>query len=236
MNATATDGASAGGPGLRDPLVRALLALTFTTGLIDAASYLGLGHVFSANMTGNVVLLGFGIAGAGGLPVVSPIVALIAFLVGAGIGGHLARELGSRRKAFVATIAVEASLVGASALIALVHVRTNRVSGDVVVGLLALAMGARNATVRRLGVPDLTTTVLTMTLTGLTADWSMKGGFGSGGTRRLAAVLAMLSGAVVGALALKTSVALPLAVAAGLALLVGLLQPLPKQVPNSANR
>jgi uncharacterized membrane protein YoaK (UPF0700 family) len=230
-----SDGTPASGPGLRDPLVRALLALTFTTGLIDAASYLGLGHVFSANMTGNVVLLGFGIAGAGGLPVVSPIVALIAFLVGAGIGGRLARELSSPRKSFLATLALEASLVAVSALIALVHVRANRVSGDIVVGLLALAMGARNASVRRLGVPDLTTTVLTMTLTGLTAEWSMAGGSGSGGARRLAAVLAMLGGAVVGALALETSVALPLVVAAALAVLVGLFQRVLKQGPGSAD-
>jgi len=47
-------------------LTRALLVLTFTTGVIDAASYLGLGHVFTANMTGNIVLLGFGIAGGSG--------------------------------------------------------------------------------------------------------------------------------------------------------------------------
>src|ERR1700679_4300349 len=66
-----------------------LLALTLTTGLIDAASYLGLGHVFTANMTGNVVLLGFGLANAGGLPVVAPLVSLGAFLLGAGIGGRL---------------------------------------------------------------------------------------------------------------------------------------------------
>jgi Protein of unknown function (DUF1275) len=53
---------------LSHPLTLSLLALTFSTGLIDAASYLGLGRVFTANMTGNVVLLGFGIAGAAGLP------------------------------------------------------------------------------------------------------------------------------------------------------------------------
>ena len=53
---------------MRHPLARALLVLTFTTGLVDAVSYLALGRVFTANMTGNVVLLGFGIAGSGGLP------------------------------------------------------------------------------------------------------------------------------------------------------------------------
>ena len=68
---------------LRHPLAQALLGLTFTTGLIDAVSYLGLGHVFTANMTGNIVFLGFGIAGGSGLPVLAPIVSLVAFLVGA---------------------------------------------------------------------------------------------------------------------------------------------------------
>ena len=79
-------------------------------------------------------------------------------------------------------------------------------------------MGVRNATVRTLAVPDLTTTVLTMTLTGLAADSQPFGGTGKGSTRRIAAVAAMLTGAVVGALLLKQSLVLPLAAAAGLAL------------------
>src|ERR1700755_3344375 len=53
---------------IRHPLTRTLLVLTLTTGVIDAACYLGLGHVFAANMTGNVVLLGFGIVGSGRAP------------------------------------------------------------------------------------------------------------------------------------------------------------------------
>src|ERR1700694_1000194 len=72
---------------IQHPLTRALLLLTFTTGVVDAVSYLGLGHVFTANMTGNIVLLGFGIAGGTGLPVLAPLVSLAAFLVGAGAGG-----------------------------------------------------------------------------------------------------------------------------------------------------
>jgi Protein of unknown function (DUF1275) len=75
---------------LRHRLTHSLLALTFTTGLIDAASYLGPGRVFTANMTGSVVLLGFGIAGAAGLPAVYPLVSLAAFLLGAVAGGRLA--------------------------------------------------------------------------------------------------------------------------------------------------
>jgi uncharacterized membrane protein YoaK (UPF0700 family) len=205
---------------VQHPLTRALLVLTFTTGLVDAVSYLGLGRVFTANMTGNVVFLGFGIAGAGGLPVVAPLVSLGAFLLGAGGGGVLADRLGDHHPQHIArALAIEVSLIGVAALLAAaVDVRPDAFSGDIVIALLAFAMGFRNATVRRIGVPDLTTTVLTMTLTGLAADSPPAGGSGKGSVRRIAAVLAMFTGALAGALLLKTSLALPLLAAAGLAL------------------
>jgi uncharacterized membrane protein YoaK (UPF0700 family) len=205
---------------IKHPLTRALLVLTFTTGLVDAVSYLGLGRVFTANMTGNVVFLGFGIAGSGGLPVVAPLVSLGAFLLGAGGGGVLADRIGDHHPQHIArALAIEVSLIGVAALLAAaVDVRPNAFSSDVVIALLAFAMGFRNATVRRIGVPDLTTTVLTMTLTGLAADSPPAGGSGKGSVRRIAAVLAMFAGALAGALLLKTSLALPLLAAAGLAL------------------
>jgi uncharacterized membrane protein YoaK (UPF0700 family) len=210
---------------LRHPLARTLLVLTFTTGLIDAACYLGLGHVFAANMTGSVVLLGFGIAGSPGLPVVSPLVSLGAFLIGAGAGGILAARVASRHRLHVATaLLVELVLLSiATVLAAALDVRAGATSGDTLIALLALAMGVRNATVRRIGVPDLTTTVLTMTLTGLAADSRPAGGTGTGTTRRLAAVLCMLAGALSGALLLEASLVLPLAAAAGLALVTWLI-------------
>jgi uncharacterized membrane protein YoaK (UPF0700 family) len=204
----------------RHPLTRALLVLTFTTGLVDAVSYLGLGHVFTANMTGNIVFLGFGIAGSGGLPVLAPLISLASFLLGAGAGGVLADRIGDRHREHLArALAIEVSLLAvAAALAAALDVRPNSASGDVVIGLLAFAMGVRNATVRRVAVPDLTTTVLTMTLTGLAADAPPAAGDGKGSVRRIAAVLAMFSGALAGALLLKTSLVLPLLAAAGLAL------------------
>jgi uncharacterized membrane protein YoaK (UPF0700 family) len=210
---------------LRHPLARALLVLTFTTGLVDAVSYLGLGHVFTANMTGNIVFLGFGIAGGTGLPVLAPIISLAAFLVGAGAGGRLASRLEDQHTShFAGALGIEMLLIGLAAIIAIVvDVHPDRLSGDVVIALLALAMGTRNATVRGLGVPDLTTTVLTMTLTGLAAESPLAGGTGRGSARRVAAVSAMLFGALAGALLLKTSLVLPLALAAALALATWLL-------------
>jgi uncharacterized membrane protein YoaK (UPF0700 family) len=201
-------------------LARALLGLTFTTGVVDAASYLGLGHVFTANMTGNIVLLGFGIAGSGGLPVLAPLVSLAAFLAGSVLAARLAGALGGQARRLARTLLLETGVVALAALLAIgVTITPNHLSGDAVIALLAFGMGARNATVKRIGFPDLTTTVLTMTLTGLAADSPAAGGDGRGSARRVAAVLAMLAGAIAGALLLKVDLGLVLAAAALLALL-----------------
>ncbi len=199
--------------------MRVLLALTVTTGMVDAVSYLGLGHVFTANMTGNVVLLGFGIAGAGGLPVVAPLVSLAAFLVGAQIGGLLtARATAAGRARLNPALLCEGTLLLAAATLAATSsVRIGSVSAYLTIAGIALAMGIRNATVRRLGVPDLTTTVLTMTLTGLASE-SLRGGDRKAQARRLGAVIAMLGGAVLGALLVKSQLATPLWLAAAVAI------------------
>jgi uncharacterized membrane protein YoaK (UPF0700 family) len=84
----------------------------------------------------------------------------------------------------------------------------------VVIGVLAAALGLQNATVRRLAVPDLTTTVLTLTLTGLAADSWLAGGQSPRVGRRLATVGLMAAGAVAGALLLQVDVALPVLAAA----------------------
>jgi uncharacterized membrane protein YoaK (UPF0700 family) len=171
--------------------------------------------VFSANMTGNVVLLGFGIAGTGGLPVVSPLVAAAAFLLGAGIGGRIATgSVAPAAELRVALVLEVALLAVAACVAAAANVQANALSGDAIIAILAAAMGMRNAAVRRLGVPDLTTTVLTMTLTGLAADSLPARGSGQGTMRRGAAVLAMLAGALVGALLVKTDLIAALVLAA----------------------
>ncbi|HEY0226847.1 MAG TPA: YoaK family protein [Mycobacterium sp.] len=201
------------------PLTRALLVLTFTTGLVDGVSYLGLGHVFCANMTGNIVLLGFGLAGGYHLPVLAPIVSLLAFLVGAAGGGVLAKRCASVHHVHTGiALGIEVVLLAAATVVAALHTpHTGHFVGYVVIAVMALAMGVRNATVRKLAVPDLTTTVLTMTLTGLAADSQLAGGDGRGSARRLLAVATMLVGALVGALELKTSIVLPLVTATVLA-------------------
>ncbi len=201
---------------LRHPLALTMLSLTFTTGVVDGVSYLGLGHVFAANMTGNIVLLGFGLAGAGHLPVVAPLISLAAFLVGALVGGRLATHVKHRLGApLELALVLEIALVAAAAVLAAaVKIRIGGDAAYATIALLALAMGIRNATVRKIALPDLTTTVLTMTLTGLAADSPLAGGTGKGTTRRLAATGALLIGALAGGLLTKVNLASALALAA----------------------
>jgi uncharacterized membrane protein YoaK (UPF0700 family) len=197
-----------------------LWLLTLVTGLVDAACYLGLGRVFTANMTGNVILLAFGAAGAQGLPVLAPTVSLVLFLVGAAGAGRLATGLvgpanhdvsaAARRRWVGVTLLLELVLVAAAGVVALgLPVGGGGGRRYVVIGLLAVALGLQNATVRRLAVPDLTTTVLTLTLTGLAADSGLASGHSPRARRRLAAVALMAAGALVGALLLRVAVALP---------------------------
>jgi uncharacterized membrane protein YoaK (UPF0700 family) len=204
---------------IRHPLTRTLLVLSLTTGVIDAACYLGLGRVFAANMTGNILLLGFGIAGAGGLSATGPLVALGAFFGGAVAGGRLGVTTESAETHLSRAVAIEVGIFTLATLLAVVFkITPDHFSGYLVIGILAFAMGLRNATVRRLGVPDISTTVLTMTMTALAAESPFAGGDGKGGWRRGGAVVAMLAGAFVGALLVKTDLALVLAGAAALAL------------------
>jgi uncharacterized membrane protein YoaK (UPF0700 family) len=201
------------------PLPPLLLALTLVTGLVDATSYLRLGHVFVANMTGNVVFLGFGIAGAGGISISASLTALGSFLVGGVAGGRIgARWSVNRGRHLTATAAMELLLV-AGGLVVMAF--STRHIGDgsryAVIILLAVAMGVQNATARKLAVPDLTTTVLTMSLTGVAADSVLAGGPGSKSARRALSVAAMLLGAFIGGLlVLKIDNPAPLALATAL--------------------
>src|SRR5690348_8952619 len=105
----------------RDRLLLGLLLLTVVTGLIDAVSFLGLGRTFTANMTGNVVLLGFAVAGTARLSVVHCVTALVGFVVGALAGGQLGARIanGRRRRWLVRAAVVEAGLLLAGALASL---------------------------------------------------------------------------------------------------------------------
>ena len=184
------------------PLPALLLVLTAVTGLVDAISYLQLGHVFVANMTGNVIFLGFAAARAAGFSAAASLVATGAFLAGALVGGRLGSSVGRHRGRLVAyAMYIEFILLVAALIFSLAVADTSTGTASFfLIGLLAIAMGLQNAAARRLAVPDLTTTVLTLTLTGLAADSRLAGGEGPRPMRRLAATATMCLGAAVGAL------------------------------------
>src|SRR6267378_2444434 len=160
------------------PLPALLLVLTGVTGLVDAVSYLKLGHVFVANMTGNVVFLGFAVADAADFSIPASLLAIAAFLAGALVGGRIGSSAGHHRARLLAiTTYLQIALVGAALVVSMVGLDPEgALMPYSLITLLALAMGLQNATARRLGVPDLTTTVLTLTLTGLAADSTLAGG------------------------------------------------------------
>jgi uncharacterized membrane protein YoaK (UPF0700 family) len=198
------------------PLPLLLIVLTVVTGMVDAVSYLKLGHVFVANMTGNVVFLGFAVAGAAENSAAPSLVAIGAFLLGALAGGRLGANTGQHRGRFLAlSTYAEVAAVGAAFVVSLLSFELGGgISAYALVVLLGFAMGLQNATARRLGVPDLTTTVLTLTFTGLAADSRFAGGTNPNIGRRLIATAAMFVGALVGAvLIFRVSVSAALAVA-----------------------
>jgi uncharacterized membrane protein YoaK (UPF0700 family) len=186
------------------PLVRLLLVLSATTGMVDAASILGMGQVFTANMTGNVVFAAFAAVGAPGFYAPYYIAALGAFMVGALIAGRIGRmsEKGRLSRWLVIAAMVESTMLVLAGGLAMLF---DQAGGATTVGLSVLivltagAMGFRNAVVRQLKVPDLTTTVLTLTITGLASDSQLAGGDGSNQRTRLAAVGMIFAGAIVGA-------------------------------------
>jgi uncharacterized membrane protein YoaK (UPF0700 family) len=198
------------------PLPPLLVGMTLVTGLVDAFSYLVLGHVFVANMTGNVVFLAFALAGAPGFSILASLIALGAFVLGSLGGGLLGSRLGQHRGRLLSVAAALQTLLLLVATV-LAALSGNAVSTGLsssLIVVLGVAMGLQNATARKLAVPDLTTTVLTLTIVGMAADSRLAGGSGSKAGRRLIAVLAMFVGALVGSLLIfHVSIVFPLVIA-----------------------
>jgi uncharacterized membrane protein YoaK (UPF0700 family) len=182
------------------PLSPLLVLLTVVTGVVDAFSYLVLGHVFVANMTGNLIFLAFSLAGARGFSAWASGAALVAFAAGALPGGVVAhRRRGHRGRLLSEAMIVELVLCLAALAYSEVAGPLTDVSRLVLIVLLALALGVQNAVVRSLAVPDLTTTVFTLTVTGIAADSRLAGGQSSKIGRRILGIAALVFGGVIGA-------------------------------------
>jgi uncharacterized membrane protein YoaK (UPF0700 family) len=199
------------------PLPALLVVMTLVTGLVDAFSYLVLGHVFVANMTGNVVFLGFALAGAPGFSISASLSAVAAFVLGAGLGGRLYANGRAHRGSLLYRASSIQALFLFTGMVLALEVSYPATGGHryALIGVMGVAMGVQNATARKLAVPDLTTTVLTLTITGMIADVGDVANVGLANTRRLIAVLSMFVGGLVGAvLVLHSALFSPLLIAA----------------------
>ena len=211
--------------GLADPLTHTLIGLTFVTGIVDAVAFLGLGEVFAGMQTGNVLFLGFGIAGAGGAELGAPLIAIGAFLAGGSVATVVGRRLGpAHPRVLLAAIAPEVALLALAALAAAAFTIEPRAgSGYALVAVLCFAMGLRNTVARQAANPNLASTVLNLTVTAIGSHTPMSLAAGEDLAQRVAGFLSILLGALCGALLLEASVALALGVAAAVACAAGLL-------------
>jgi uncharacterized membrane protein YoaK (UPF0700 family) len=193
-----------------------LLLLTFATGMVDAVSVLVLGHVFVANMTGNVIFLGFWLVPNSGVDMVAAAVAFGCFVTGTVLGGRLARHLDHDvRRWLVVALGLEVAVLAVLAVLAgsgVVHYHDN--GKLVLIAGLAVTFGSQNATARQFGIQELSTTVLTSTIVGIGFDSRLAGGTGQREKLRYAVVLTMCGGAILGATLTVVTVAPVIALAA----------------------
>jgi uncharacterized membrane protein YoaK (UPF0700 family) len=193
-----------------------LLLLTFSTGIVDAISVLVLGHVFVANMTGNVIFLGFWFAPHTVVDMTAAVVAFVSFVTGAILGGRLARHLDSdvRRWLTVALGIEVAVLVTLSILSGTGVLDYHENTKLILIAGLAVTFGIQAATARQFGIQELSTTVLTTTIVGIGFDSRLAGGTGHRERLRYSVVLTMCAGALVGATLTRWFVAPVIAIAA----------------------
>ncbi|UOF90358.1 DUF1275 domain-containing protein [Fodinisporobacter ferrooxydans] len=149
-----------------------LVLLTMTSGCVDAIGFLALGQVFTAAMTGNTVLFGLAVVNTHGMSVFGYAVALLGFIVGAAAGAVILRRIQDRtgwNRTITASLCVElaALVLFAGIVLAMSNIKAQGAMADVLLFLLAFAMGVQGITARRIGVNGVTTTVITSTLTGL---------------------------------------------------------------------
>lgn len=199
-----------------------MLTLSFSTGVLDAATYLGLHGVFTANMTGNLIFVGLGITEQATVPVLRALLALGGFAVGAAAAGRLLRRSAARLRGdqdISLTILFVGLLLAASSVSLAFGMRSEGMLNTVTVAL-AFAMGVQAMAARRVGVGDVTTIVVTSTLAGLMGENPATGRSATGSltVRRALAVTTMGLGAVTGAFLMLISVEIAIAVSALLTL------------------
>lgn len=180
-----------------------LLTLTVAAGSADAVSYLGLGRVFTANMTGNLVLLGVAIGQGQVAGSLRSVIAFAGFGIGVLIGARAtATSIGDVvwPASVTRVLVVELGLlVTFAAVWELVGARPSTLTLDVLIALSAGAMGMQTAAARRLGVAGVTTTFVTGTLASLITEIASVGPDWSRSRRWAATIACIVIGAAAGA-------------------------------------
>lgn len=196
--------------------VTALLLLTFATGLADALSILVLGHVFVANMTGNVIFLGFWLAPRTSIDLTAVVVALPTFVGTTIVGGRLLRHFSGRTRSWITTVlATEIVLLLTLSILAGAGVlRYHDNTKLIIIGILTVTFGLQHSSARQFGIQELSTTVLTSTIVSLGLDSHLAGGTGERQKLRFTVVFTMCAGAFLGATMSRYVVAPVFAVAA----------------------
>jgi uncharacterized membrane protein YoaK (UPF0700 family) len=221
-----------GGP---QQLATLLVVLTFVTGLVDAVTYLGLGHVFAAYQTGNIIVLGFALIGTGQISATASLASLAFFVVGAAFSGWAASTLERNEGRWLRVMSLlEGCALGLASLAAAVPMLDTHAVA--IVSILALAMGMRNVTVQRLGIGGFSTTVLTMTLATLAGSGLLRWHEWDAARPRLVALAAMLLGAATGAALLQYGPTLVLSLATALSMLVAARFALPESARTAPER
>lgn len=186
----------------RPPYLVGLLLIAAACGLIDASCYLALGGVFAEIMTGNILLLAFRLGTGHPIGAATPLsylAAIAAFAVGALLGGALMGRGDTRLERRIGFGLELVLLVLATGLAFATDAGSTGTGRDVVVVILAGAMGLQNALLRKHGVVDVATNVMTLTYTGLLSDSKLVGGTGAHRARRSGSIAIFFGGAVVGA-------------------------------------
>ena len=180
-----------------------LLLLTVSTGAIDAVSYLALDRVFTGNMTGNVLFIGFALVGVDGIPLLNNVIALLGFVAGSIVSGRVigrGHAKGLPRES-AATLLVAAGLLSCLGVALVLNSKLSEVGLLIVTFLLATAMGSQVSAVKPIGNSDVTTIVVTNTVANLARDTRLGGGTNAAWLPRLLAIVAMFAGAAIGAAA-----------------------------------
>lgn len=203
------------GAALASDIRPGLYLVSAICGIIDATCILSLGGVFAEMMTGNLLLMAVKLgSGVSFIRVERYLWPLTAFAIGAVLGGRLLNApegKGERRTGFAIVLT---TIVVAALICWRYEPNGNDTLGRAITALLAFGMGTQTALLRRHGVPDLATNVMTLTMTAVLADSRLAGGHHVNTLRRILSIASFFAGATVGAFLTGHGTVYPLGLAA----------------------